>query len=167
MSAPASLGCARCGSCCDPIIMTASNAKTLRAWSSQALEGVPDPADDEGWTHWLNDGWAEDSRDDAIAKMRPDAPDRQTADFADVHWHLREEAPDGAQHFDCDQFDPDARLCKAGEDRPPVCRFFPWYLDGPTADRAEDLHSHCSYLLDLPAAGRPEGARPLIPIEVI
>lgn len=53
------------------------------------------------------------------------------------------------------------------EGRPSVCRDFPWYGEHPIERRARSLDKGCSYLLDVPPAMRPEGARPLIPIEVV
>ncbi len=54
------------------------------------------------------------------------------------------------------------------QDQRPVCRGFPWYLDGPTAQRSSNLaHPRCSYLLEAAPADRPEGSRPLIPVEVV
>lgn len=159
-----SLGCARCGSCCDPVILTPGNVRLIETWTGR--DYVPDPADDVGWLAWLDDGWAE-PRETAIERFQASASTRHTADFAAEHWHLRADSPEDASHYDCDQFDPGTRLCGAGDARPPVCKNFPWYSDGPTGKRAEHLDLECSYLLDLPAADRPEGARPLIPIEVI
>jgi len=129
MGAP-TLGCARCGDCCDPVYLTPENAAKLA---------------DPGTTG-----------------------DRASSEFAREHWHQRAQSPlPDHLAYDCDQFDPASRLCTAGDDRPPVCRYYPWYLDGPCAERAADLHSHCSYLLQVMPADRPEGSRPLIPIEVI
>ena len=159
-----SLGCARCGDCCSPVILTPENAELMKTWAGR--DYVPDPADDAGWQAWLDDGWTE-ARETAVERFQTSAPTRQTADFAAKHWHLRTDSPEDASHYDCDQFDPGTRLCLAGDDRPPVCSRYPWYGDGPTAERAVDLYRCCSYLLDVPPADRPEGARPLIPIEVI
>lgn len=130
MAETRSLGCARCGTCCDPVYLAPESAEKLRETGPRA--------------------------------------DTATIAFAREHWHQRAESP-VPDHlaFDCDQFDPDTRLCAAGKDRPPVCSQYPWYRDGPIAQRAIDLPPHCSYLLDVPRAHRPEGARPLIPIEVV
>lgn len=130
MVSAGTLGCARCGSCCDPVL--------LRPESAQALEDAATVGDEA------------------------------TKAFAAEHWRRRGEPDeDGWIAYDCDQFDTDTRLCLAGESRPPVCSYYPWYLDGPTPGRAFGLHSWCSYLLDVPRADRPEGARPLIPVEVV
>jgi Fe-S-cluster containining protein len=91
--------------------------------------------------------------------------------FIAQHWH-----PQGAIVLDaetllelrCDAFDPATRLCTAREDRPPVCRDYPWYGEDPvTSGRGPRLYPDCSYLADVPPDQRPEGARPLIPLTVI
>jgi Fe-S-cluster containining protein len=127
-----SLGCARCGGCCDPVF--------LRPEAARVVDG-------------------QDVTEDTA-----------TVEFAAKHWQKRDERyTDDWAAYDCDMFDRESRLCTAGNDRPPVCRYFPWYHDGPTPERAASMGAYpqCSYLLDVPPAHRPEGARPLIPVEVI
>lgn len=84
-------------------------------------------------------------------------------DFMAAHWT---EVPGQPGYSSCDQFDPQARLCLAQEGKPPICRDYPWYHFEP-ASIARNLLPECSFLLDVPPAARPEGARPLIPIEVL
>ena len=76
-----------------------------------------------------------------------------------------------AEHCDgywtCDAYDPGHQECTAHDARPPLCRGFPWYGDGPSAERAGRVHRECSYLADLPPGDRPEGSRPLIPLTVL
>jgi Fe-S-cluster containining protein len=94
---------------------------------------------------------------------KPDDDDR----FITQHWHPLSAwtDEDGTWlQMRCDMFDPDSRLCTAREARPPVCRGFPWYGDGPCAGRAGELLSHCSYLADVPPGQRPPESRPLIPL---
>ena len=125
------LGCARCGDCCDPVVM---------------------PPD----------------FDPAAVEAEPGS--RTAADLAFIrqHWTRRRPRDESDSHWTCDHFDPHGRTCAAYEQRPPVCQGFPWYRDGPTAERGQRLaHPRCSYLLDVPPAHRPESARPLIPIEVV
>jgi Fe-S-cluster containining protein len=130
--------CARCGQCCDPV-------------------KVPYGA------------WAE-----AVATARGRQPEQ--LDLADAHtaryWadavflagHCR---PAGGRNgfilLTCAHYDPGHRSCTAYDARPPVCRGFPWY-DDPQTRAADIAELCCSYLLDVPPADRPEGARPLIPI---
>lgn len=90
--------------------------------------------------------------------------------FIAAHWtRHRDDRDDDLDEslWSCDRFDAATRECAAHDGRPPVCRGYPWYRDGPTAGRAALLPSMCSYALDVPPAWRREGAWPLIPIEVI
>lgn len=90
--------------------------------------------------------------------------------FIREHWtpHLDHDRANNTEWlWQCDRFDPQARTCTAYEDRPPVCRNYPWYRDGPTEQRAGNLPARCSLLWDVPREWRPEGARPLIPLEVV
>ena len=68
----------------------------------------------------------------------------------------------------CDAFDPATRLCTAQENRPPVCRDYPWYGKDPAGSGSGPLlYRECSYLADVAPDQRPDGARPLIPLTVI
>jgi len=142
-------------------------AGTLELWTTRRLAGVPDPGTDEGWAYWRANGWdddTEESRARAASMYAPDGSTRRNADFAAQHWRRR----DGDAHdYDCDLFDPATRLCAAQDAKPPICANFPWYGQAPTPERAADLDPRCSYLGDLEPAHRPEGSRPLIPIEVV
>jgi Fe-S-cluster containining protein len=126
------LGCARCGDCCDPVVMPPD-------FDPMAIEPTPGS--------------------------------RAVADLTFIRQHWTRQAPregDTDSHWACDRFDRQERACTAYGERPPVCQGFPWYLDGPTPERAGRLaHPRCSYLFDVPPEQRPQGARPLIPVEVI
>jgi Fe-S-cluster containining protein len=154
-----SLGCARCGDCCERIWLSLP-LDDLAVWSTDALSGVPDPSTDEGWEYWLEHGWVD--RELAVQYFDPQGSRRANADFLSVHWHP---IPEG--DHSCDQFDPVHRVCLAHDGRPPVCSGYPWYGSEPSVARAPKRIAHCSYLADLPPADRPEGSRPLIPLEVL
>lgn len=107
---------------------------------------------------------------ESAAKLRDTGPraDTSTIAFAREHWHPRAESPlPGHIALDCDQFDAATRTCTAYDTRPPACSKYPWYGDGPTRERSIDLPPQCSYLLDVAPEHRPQGSRPLIPIEVV
>lgn len=127
-------------------------------WTTAALEGVPAPEDD--WPYWLEHGYSEDQQERAIRLYDPAGSQRADADFLAAHWHLLEDA----ERYSCDAFDAATRQCTAHENRPPVCRDYPWYGGEPSAERAVYMGKQCSYLADLPPDQRPEGARPLIPL---
>lgn len=116
-----SLGCARCGNCCEDLWST----------SRRTLEGM----------------------------------DTDQARFLLEHWHQLDEEDNG--HYRCDMLDPVHRTCMAHDSRPQVCSGYPWYGREPSPKVIFARDTQCSYLLDLPPSQRPEGSRPLIPIEVI
>lgn len=152
-------GCARCGDCCDPVPFDRASLAELARWTSSALVGVPDPADDIGWSHWRAHGWPEVSREGAVSRFDPAGTWRADADFVATHWKAVSD-----QDCECDMFDRESRMCTAHDRRPPVCRGYPWY--GRDAVSGRFLPARCSYLADLPPQRRPEGSRPLIPLMV-
>jgi hypothetical protein len=150
--------------CCDPVPFAREQHEAVTAWSTKALEGIPDPGTDDGWAYWLAHGWAEDARETAVDRYNPAGRWRQDADFIAAHW-----TPDGDDGCKCDAFDPATGLCGAHDARPPVCRVC--HREGlcraADAERAACLPSQCSYLADVSRAERPEGSRPLIPLTVL
>lgn len=78
----------------------------------------------------------------------------------------------------CDAYDPVHKRCTAHEDRPDVCRGYPWYDNHPTRGALPDRKQlvdpdtgavtpyGCSYALDAPGWSA-QGVRPLIPVTVI
>lgn len=149
-------GCARCGTCCENI--WCETAQDLPHWTTAAMEGVPDPGTDEGWTHWQSSGW--EDRAKAQRWYDPDGDNRKNAEFIVAHWHPN----DDGETYSCDRFDPATRLCTAHDGRPAVCSGFPWYGRDPDDEHIKALPAHCSYLADVPPDQRPEGSRPLIPL---
>ena len=133
-----SLGCARCGDCCDPVGLSPSTT----ALFDDILEVLTDaygPGCDPAGEDWP---------------------------FIVEHWHEITRHDNGAADYACDQFDRDSRLCLARDARPPVCRDFPWYSD-VVKDGRSIRDRRCSYLLDVPPDLRKPDARPLIPLEVL
>jgi hypothetical protein len=102
--------------------------------------------------------------DPVTFQARPGSDAEESLAFIRVHWTATGVVTgDGSRLWVCDRFDPVGRVCLAHEDRPPVCRNYPWY--GREPDPGKITHDlSCSYLLDLPPDQRPEGARPLLPI---
>lgn len=93
--------------------------------------------------------------------------------FIADHW-LETERDDERALYECDRFDSLTRRCRAHDERPPVCRGFPWYENTPlddagvaTPERISRLPARCSYALDVPPEQRRDDARPLIPITVV
>jgi Fe-S-cluster containining protein len=94
--------------------------------------------------------------------------------FIRAHWtptgETRDAAGNPGYEYVCRRLDPETRRCTAHDDRPHVCRGYPWY-DDPSPEgkvaRAPFLHRRCSHLIDVPAADRPAGSRPLLPLTVV
>lgn len=127
MTARRSLGCARCGDCCERIVLDV------------------------------------DPRDPRWDVLPPENDARRSAVFIRAHWTATgERLAGGGSVWVCDRFDPETRTCAAHDQRPPVCEGYPWYGRAPEPQRI--AHGRCSFLLDVPAADRPAGARPLIPV---
>lgn len=101
---------------------------------------------------------------------RPDVVGKNRRDFAFISAHWTETAvevmPDGQAWYEmrCDRFDTASRTCTAHAERPPICSNYPWYsrTEAPTPS-----YSRCGYWLDTPAADRPAGVRPLLPLFVV
>lgn len=129
------LGCARCGSCCNPAFLAPDEAAKV------------DKARD-----YLAAGGEHEFTVDSIP-------------FILDHWHELGRDEDGVR-YECDQYDPATRSCTAHENRPQVCRGFPWYGDDPSPERAATLARGCSFLFEVPPTERGAHARPLIPITV-
>lgn len=153
-------GCARCGACCDPVPFTREQYEATVKWTTEALDGIPDPEDDAGWAYWIEHGWQQDSRDAALCYYTPSGSTRANADFIAAHW-----TPVNDDSCACDAYDREAGLCTAQDSKPPVCSSYPWY--GREPDGGTGMPLQCSYLADLPPEKRPEGARPLIPLTVV
>jgi Fe-S-cluster containining protein len=69
-----------------------------------------------------------------------------TARFIVEHWH-RVAGGGAATIFACDRFDPTTRLCTAHDDRPPICRGYPFY-GAPPAVAVVQLSPRCSFNAD-------------------
>lgn len=121
--------CARCGDCCDPVIVTFDP----KEWATRRLAEDGDTMPDWGrhqyrffLDHWTSTSTFED-----------------TCDGKPVTVH----------RVRCDQFNSDTRECMAHDDKPRVCSGFPWY--GRTPDDpdcspvASALSPRCSYNADV------------------
>lgn len=185
---PRSLGCApSCGRCCDPVSIPLLTWEKMRAWA--ALADFPDPRTARGWRDWRRVGWTDDDRPRAIDITY--GPDRTTVDdarFVSAHWTPTQPDPldalvarvmgvEPTVTAVCDVYDSEHRRCSDWENRPPICRGFPWYGVEPTGEGARAAFPHarttvglgtvgCSYLHDLPADQRPPNSRPLLPLHI-
>lgn len=129
-----SLGCARCGACCQSIPMTGLDRMIELQAEGQNVD---------------NQRWQTD------------------VTFMALHWTpTGEVTTHGTPTYRCDQYDPIHMLCAIQDDKPPVCQDYPFYSSTPES-YSPYLERQCSYLLDVSPEHRPDGARPLIPVEVI
>lgn len=115
---------------------------------------------------WIPYETPDDLREKLASLGEDDVRSRADLTFMLDHW-TPGRGPDRAVHWrwTCDQYDPEHRLCRAHDGRPPVCRDFPWY--GQRPGDGGRIHTDCSYWLDVPAERRPHGSRPLIPVTVV
>lgn len=139
-----SLGCARCGDCCENIWVPVAQAEITRYTA--------------GDRHLVTENrWA----------------GRYQLDFFARYWTRLEQKvmtlEDGTlvhkTRYSCAKFDTESRTCTAHSIRPQVCRDYPWYGRGPHAGKIDSRR--CSFLLDLPPDQRPENSYPLIPLEIL
>jgi Fe-S-cluster containining protein len=119
--------CNRCGDCCDPVRFDLHG----QLESLQDKAAGPDPDLDP--QAWLDVGW----KPEELPNCRRNWVD---ANFILEHWHPRPESG-----LTCDRYDPESKLCTVHDDRPPVCRDYPWYSNGPTYEAAQKLPVRCSY----------------------
>lgn len=133
-----SLGCARCGDCCDPVMIERGSATGILDW----------------FRYWDDSGQEEDTNLDPTVRF--------------MYENMHETGGDERHiAFTCDRFDTVTRLCTAHDDAPPMCKDFPWYGHGEAhPDSVQKLPPRCSYALDAAPGARREDARPLIPLTV-
>lgn len=137
--------CNGCGGCCDPVVLpyTKDDVARMPPWQL-----------DEAWR--LNRAFI-------LAHLTP-MPRRQGLERA-PHltqggntWALLGGKPvHVVSHFySCDRYDPEARACTAYDERPPMCRDFPWY--GGQPDPSRSLPHACEF-------HREVGREP-VPVEI-
>jgi len=111
--------CNRCGECCENMPLNLTK-RQLRAVLAEASGDAGDAA----------------QRDL-----------EENARFILGHWH-RSGGGGTRTRYSCDAFDPASRLCTAHDERPPICRGFPWY-DRPPGTRKVRLPASCSFNADV------------------
>jgi Fe-S-cluster containining protein len=130
--------CNGCGVCCDPFMMVYSPHDVItmgprldaeeRAFYDQHLTPIRRADGRRMVAHWSS-GWSE------------------------IHipgdgWQML-----AAWYYRCDRYDPVARRCTDYENRPDVCRGYPWYGEAP--DPNKSLPPTCSYRADVGKAVEP------------
>jgi len=134
-----SLGCARCGECCQSIRIPGSPEKIAAAVEAGGAS------------------------EDYV--------------FIAAHWTPVRRARDATGYiYACRRYDAEHQTCGAWDDRPRVCRRFPWDYKDEGEQTPDEIakggsgprEPNCSYWLDVKPENRPARVgRPLIPITII
>lgn len=123
--------CARCGDCCDPVVLTFDPQERAARRLHDAENG------DELGVY-----------------------NRRNYEFMLAHWRvIRPILSNGfttdSFEVECDQFNKGTRSCEAQDAKPPICADYPWY--GRDEDDhegrwpvAEQLSPRCSFNADVP-----------------
>jgi Fe-S-cluster containining protein len=129
--------CNGCGHCCNPVILD----KTKREYQMQ----LPETEEGKANRRFVLD----------CLTLLPAAEGHRRAQYLfDPSIELGVSATVGGEptvavfFYECKNYDPDERKCLDWENRPPVCRGFPWY-DGPPRREAV-LPPECSFIEDIP-----------------
>lgn len=143
-----------CGKCCSPVVMTMQQVQFLRNWANR-----PDPEE----TPANLPNFAINTRE-ALAKAREHIAN---GTFMERHWifNIRwvRRMATGFEYvgFNCPFFNEETKACGNYENRPPICRGYPFYGREPEdiarAPRALQMPLECSYWADVPLKARPEG----------
>ena len=108
--------CNRCGDCCDPV---------QTSWTKKQVREIKGTVPSR---EYILEHWHRISRGEAI-RRRP----------------ALKEIGRGVYFYECDQFDPVARLCKDHENRPPICSRFPGYGDEKASPSTFKYLPRCPY----------------------
>lgn len=130
--------CSKCGDCCEVVTFDIGAWKRKNPQWRRLLLCV-DPRVD--WEPWKAQGYADSAKADTIRN------------WLDANFILKNWFPIGDGEAICAAWDPETRLCTAHDDRPPVCRSYPWYSTGPRPDAIES--ARCSFWADVPVEQRP------------
>ena len=130
--------CTRCGGCCRPIATT---------WTKR--EFVTRSKYDQAF---VREHWRRISRPEGIRRLN-----ERLEDIAG--WRYTAAQFPKTRFYECDQYDPVTRLCRAQENKPLICRDFPWYGQTVTEGRYPYGLPRCSFWLDVPEVDRPAYVR--------
>jgi Fe-S-cluster containining protein len=139
--------CAQCGLCCEVIGIRADPAYYQRdpkdiVWPGDEPEAVPLIFHE---FMWIKQHFHPISIEEAIA-INPHIVDETTRE--------------GHSYYTCDAYDKETKLCTAHDDRPAICRDFPWYGKSVNPYNLKSF-PRCSYWRDLPRSLWPPGVDPL------
>lgn len=137
--------CNRCGECCDPVVLAFTKAELRRM---NAGEGITEEDRAFVLEHMHQLPAREGLHRAAHYNGRFDNVGRENTVTGGV-----EVRGDRSTFYRCDFFDDDPtsptyRQCTAHEQRPPLCRGFPYY-GRPPGESGKFLPLDCSYRIDL------------------
>ncbi len=135
--------CNLCGDCCDPVPLSFSQEDARRRLETEYVS--PRTRANLVWV---------------LTRFRPLTPAEAEQRRPGASTATSGGAP--SHFYACDAFDPITRTCQAYDQRPPVCRGYPWYGKAP-AD--VELPLRCSFWADLPAELRPPEWVPIALVE--
>lgn len=129
--------CNGCGGCCDPVVLPYSRNEIARA--------LPSEFDDPELRRFV--------LEDLTPIRRRDGLQRASYLSAGVTVLGRPGDPDStflawSFFYECRHYDRENRRCLNYENRPSLCRGYPWYGEPPDPSKA--LPVECSYREDLP-----------------
>ena len=122
------MDCAGCGSCCDPVWLELDALELATLLARMQAGARVSSADGEANLRFIGE------------HMVP------LAEQPETYLDGGPAATSGHTAWSCDRYDPVAKLCTAHDDRPPICRGWPWYGDPPYA--MSSMPGECSHQWD-------------------
>lgn len=105
----------------------------------------------------------------SVPPEKVDTQKPETAAFLKKHWHPTGNRLANAAEYTCDVYDAKHKRCGAYNERPPVCRDFPWYNGEPVAWRLWRA-PECEFWAEFFPIERPPGWKPknpeTVPVEL-
>ena len=130
MNEPLAGACNGCGACCRVLVLAESPEEVRQMAALTRVLGIPSDH------QFAAEHWRPLTRDEGM---------RRNAFYTS-------RLPPDAHLYTCDRLGDDGR-CTAYDERPLVCRGYPWY-GAPPRDMAL-ADPECGYLVDVPGRGTP------------
>lgn len=138
------MDCAGCGACCDPVWLGLTPLELASAMARMQAGARVSSADGEANLRFI------------AGHMLPLDPQPE------AYLDGGPASSSGHVAWSCDRYDPASRLCTAHDERPPICRGWPWYGDAPFPHDA--MPASCSHNWDVTPAARGELVGRLLPL---
>lgn len=140
------MDCAGCGRCCDPVWLPLTALELTQLLSRISAGARVSSPDGEENLRFIGE------------HMVPVVPQ------PDTYLDGGPAETSGHTAWRCDRYDPVARLCTSHDDRPPICRGWPWYGEEPYV--MTSMPDECSHQWDVAGTPAPVERRllPLWPV---